>query len=89
MNNTLALGGLKSSRSFIWRDEAMEQGGKKEGKMAKALGVDRVTRTWVERASGDCLVGVSQTPLSSGLSQLYQISPLARRVEEVSDLWAQ
>lgn len=38
MKNTLALGRLKSSRIFIWRDEAKDQGGKKEGKTAKALG---------------------------------------------------
>lgn len=42
--NTLALGGLKTSRIFIWKEEVKEQGGKREGKKAKALGVYGVTR---------------------------------------------
>lgn len=62
--------------------------------MTKALGVHCVTRAWVESLrelvpQETAWWGFPRLLLSSRLSQLYQISPLARRVEEVSDLWVQ
>lgn len=46
-----------------------------------------------QRVGASIVLVVSQAPRlllwSSRLSRLYQVSPLARHVEEVSDLWAQ